>query len=288
MAPRLARFLATALPLLTLPWTAAAFASVNISSAPAPPTNIEIDIIFPRNDTYARADSFPIVFAIQGNAAAYRMGGYLFTWIIRPYSPLMGTNAEFWIDYGQYFALDETSVEDPVLLVNRTLSLGAAASATDRQYELQWAFSFVPRCELLPNGTISENGTLPMLKENLVFTIDSKAKAPDVMAVTECPTLGTLIGVKSNVTAVEFDEPHCPVLGDIGVKADPCKVKLDEGLKRSIVSQLARFPTPTSTHTSTPTGTGTSDKKNSGDALAVRQSVIWLGFVLLGGILFTV
>src|SRR6478609_559299 len=67
------------------------------------PANIEIDIILPRNDTYGWADSFPIVFAIQNNIAAQRFGGFIFTWVLRPYNGGLGTGGNFWIDYAQYY-----------------------------------------------------------------------------------------------------------------------------------------------------------------------------------------
>ncbi|KAG6354377.1 hypothetical protein INS49_004394 [Diaporthe citri] len=46
------------------------------------PSNVAVDLVFPRNDTYNPADTFPVVFALQGASAAWTFGFFL-EWRIR-------------------------------------------------------------------------------------------------------------------------------------------------------------------------------------------------------------
>lgn len=61
--------------LLSLFFTSSQAQSVSL------PSNVAVDLVFPRNDTYNPADTFPVVFALQGASAAWTFG-FFFEWRI--------------------------------------------------------------------------------------------------------------------------------------------------------------------------------------------------------------
>lgn len=46
------------------------------------PTTIELDVVFPRNETYSSTGTLPVVFAVQNAEAAFQFG-YSITWTIK-------------------------------------------------------------------------------------------------------------------------------------------------------------------------------------------------------------
>jgi hypothetical protein len=58
-------------------WTSAVWAlAVAAQTVPVPTTvqHLEVDIVFPRNETYKAADAFPIVFAVQNLTVLTSLG----------------------------------------------------------------------------------------------------------------------------------------------------------------------------------------------------------------------
>jgi len=64
-------------------WALAALATlVRAQQAITTPQHIEVDIVFPRNETYKPADVFPIVLAVQNITTLRAMGQVTGSWDI--------------------------------------------------------------------------------------------------------------------------------------------------------------------------------------------------------------
>jgi hypothetical protein len=61
---------------------------VAAQTVPVPTTvqHREVDIVFPRNETYKAADAFPIVFAVQNLTALTSLGKYRLAWGITSFT----------------------------------------------------------------------------------------------------------------------------------------------------------------------------------------------------------
>jgi len=277
-----------ALVLALLPFTARA-GLVNITTSKTTPLNVEIDVIFPRNDTYAHADAFPVIFAIQNNAPALRLGNYVLSWLIRPYS---SAGNESWIEYMKYEtnspAYNPPLAQDPLLVINQTTTLAKSINPANRAYELVWNFSWYVRCQA--NGNQWDvNSTQPMVTDRLIFTIQEGTTKPEITAGSQCPELGSLIGVAQNLSHPgDFGvNDYCPVLGDTGFEANPCAAKVDAAIAKTISSVLGTMPTPTRSTTSMSSGASPTSTPSNGAFFApapVRRAIgaaSWAGVLAM-------
>jgi hypothetical protein len=86
------------------------------------PTTIEVDLVFPLNQTYTLIDPFPVIFVIQNAAAAWDFG-INFEWNITgvPDEPSGSGFYSGWlmVGAGDYYP-DRPAPSDPFIVVNST------------------------------------------------------------------------------------------------------------------------------------------------------------------------
>src|SRR3569833_1100481 len=109
------------------------------------PTNIEIDLSFPRNDTYDHAKVFPIVFALQGAAAAWNFG-FHFQWRLSYADGFASNGLDDFATLSSSSLGSELPPSDPFILANRTVVL--SESNGEHKYTLAWEFGFYANCSL--------------------------------------------------------------------------------------------------------------------------------------------
>lgn len=267
---------------LWLFWVLACVLPIQAQTITKFPANIEIDIIFPRNETYAAVAPFPIVFAIQNAKAAWDFG-FHFDWELSNESGLQ--------DSGGLFAENTTQFpSDPYIFINYTLGLEDwGSSAADlRSWNLSWTFSFYGNCTdtadswELQTGVTNSAGTMQ-------FSSVAGGASPDILAAANtsggCALFGSIVPVQANLT-------NCPHIGDTGIGQNPCGVKIDE----SVASMISASVTPTttvgisstgiSTMAGVSTGTGTtassSESARPNGAVAHDQKDVLLAMGALG------
>src|SRR3569833_2284650 len=210
------------------------------------PTNIEIDLSFPRNDTYDHAKVFPIVFALQGAAAAWNFG-FHFQWRLSYADGFASNGLDDFATLSSSSLGSELPPSDPFILANRTVVL--SESNGEHKYTLAWEFGFYANCSL-DGSTFRTEGRPSNTAGNITFTTKKGAKAPDIAEPGACPMLGSLLGIQSNITG-------CPHIGDSGKSANPCAITVDAAMASSVSAAISATQSLPGSTTSSSTAGGT-------------------------------
>lgn len=225
--------------LLSLLFTSSQAQSVTL------PSNVAVDLVFPRNDTYNPADTFPVVFAVQGASAAWTFGFFL-EWRIRRAQGCEGEcgivdTGRLSVDQGEFGSVSFGS-EDYYLYVDdsTTLSgnwgLGVAAGGFEGAYNLEWDFGFLRNCSD-EGGSIQSEGGLTDFSGSNTFSVVPGASPNIREQLEDCPISGGAVGVQANLDG-------CPSLGATGVEADPCVVEVPDDVISNVVAQMAASGSP--------------------------------------------
>ncbi|KAJ0104224.1 hypothetical protein J7T55_001711 [Diaporthe amygdali] len=209
------------------------------------PANIAIDLVFPRNDTYNPADTFPVVFALQGASAAWTFG-FFFEWRIRRAEGCQGEcgvvdSGRLSVDQGEFGSVsfgddDYYLYRDESTALSGNWGLGVAAGGFEGAYSLEWDFGFLRNCSD-DGGILQSEGGRTQLTGSSTFSVVPGA-SPDIRRqLEECPVSGGVVGVQANLNG-------CPSLGTTGVEADPCVVEVPDDVVDDVVAQLAAGGTP--------------------------------------------
>ncbi|KAH8650097.1 hypothetical protein BX600DRAFT_474068 [Xylariales sp. PMI_506] len=245
----------------------AAAASNTSSTATAQATPyFEIDVIFPRNETYKTSDIFPIALAIQNTTVLRSLGKVVVEWDIMPYDYGNVPGGVLW-DQGIFTLPDGTADDnEPWILVgNSNVSSWIHLKDTYPQdrFMLQWVVFWTDYDDACGGDAPSAFGS------GLMFSIETDYEetvlgedagiVPDVTQVPECPIFGTMVEISLNST----NATSCPAVVDenTGLTGNPCAVKINSGAASDIAllassaasaSILATaLPTSTSSQTST-------------------------------------
>ncbi|KAH8657809.1 hypothetical protein BX600DRAFT_552076 [Xylariales sp. PMI_506] len=232
---------------------------------PSLPANVEIDYVFPRNETYAPVESFPIIFAIQNAAIAWDFGFYL-SWDLK--NVTAGEDSSF-VDSDLALHSDfvfDAVPADPYFIVNYTEKLGGSLyswqSTGAGTYQLSWAFALSQNCTE-DGDFIDHTIGAAVASGDLIFTIAEGGEAVDLTGGDSCAVVGGVVGIQSNLTG-------CAHVDNSGVQADPCGVSVDAVLASSLTAQL---PAITASTTSSASATpGTSGTKTTMSGTQTRAS----------------
>lgn len=264
---------------------------------PALPANIEIDLIFPRNETYSAADNFPIVLAMQNAALAYSFG---FTLSWRLYNLSEPSSSESSSSPYSYVDSDSITMGSPLtfaappdtfFIANSTYKFGHASykATTAGIYQLSWTFALTENCTEdgeWVNHTIGASHGHGVQ----IFTIADEGKAVDLLDGGSCPELGVAVGIQSNISG-------CAHVDNSGIQASPCNIEINESLASSLSAELPPATTYTSTKkttagttatasgSKTATGTGTSSPTTTtatGNHAATRGALQTAAAVVAG------
>ncbi|EPS41753.1 hypothetical protein H072_4346 [Dactylellina haptotyla CBS 200.50] len=198
---------------------------------PILPANIEINIIFPRNETYSPADKFPIVLALQNAPLAYDFGFHLL-WELRNLS-IRGSSSDF-ID-SESILRSNLPIRVPapsktLFIVNSTDEFTSLYQEGIGTYQLTWYFALGQNCTR--DGDFINHSIGARLAEGgLVFTIADGGKPANLTAGGPCPPAGAAFRIQSNITG-------CAHVDDSGVQAKPCNIVINDQLASSISAQL--------------------------------------------------
>lgn len=225
--------------LLSLFFTSSQAQSVSL------PSNVAVDLVFPRNDTYNPADTFPVVFALQGASAAWTFG-FFFEWRIRRAQGCEGEcgivdTGRLSVDQGEFGSVsfgseDYYLYEDESTTLSGNWGLGVAAGGFEGAYSLEWDFGFLRNCSD-DGGAIQSEGGLTDFSGSNTFSVVPGA-SPDIRTQLEdCPVSGGALGVQANLDG-------CPSLSATEVEADPCVVEVPEDVISNVVTQMAAGGSP--------------------------------------------
>lgn len=224
--------------------------------------SFEIDIIFPLNETYKATSNFPIAIAVQNFSSLRTLGRFTLSWDIMPYSR-GDVPGGITYDDGEFNVTSPSQAIDLggdtfVFVANSNVSGWIGEKRRDERYMLNWHvqwWDFRDRCGSENTGVFG----------NLMFSVEAPSEegrdwqipehghgvAPDVMKLSECPVLGSVVDILPNATM-----PGCSfVQGEFSARTGtPCAVKVDGPVKSGIASRAAELAKPKSTSTSTSSG----------------------------------
>lgn len=209
------------------------------------PSHVAVDLVFPRNDTYNPAETFPVVFALQGASAAWTFGFFL-EWRIRRAQGCEGEcgivdTGRLAVDQGEFGSVSFTPedyylYEDDSTSLSENWGLGVAAGGFEGAYSLEWDFGFLRNCSD-EGGALQSEGGLTDFSGSNTFSVMPGA-SPDIRRqLKECPISGGGIGVEADLNG-------CPSLSATGLETNPCVVQVPEDIVSNVVAQLAAGGTP--------------------------------------------
>ncbi|KFY12957.1 hypothetical protein V491_06581 [Pseudogymnoascus sp. VKM F-3775] len=181
---------------------------------------VEVDLVFPQNDTYAPAHIIPIAFAFQNSDLAGSLQPSL-AFTINPY----GNNTKAIVN--GHFEMIWTNFTESNLFIQYGEALEGLN--TEGAWALDWQLS-VTNCS---SSNTDLKFTTNSEMHHVVFTTKNGAKAPDVSAATGKDTCSKSQGVAFKITQTldsgdKFDNGRpCAVLVDTTPVPNPCNVKID-------------------------------------------------------------
>ncbi|KAE9373656.1 hypothetical protein N431DRAFT_337783 [Stipitochalara longipes BDJ] len=218
------------------------------------PQNIELDLIFPRNNTvYAPTAHFPVVFAIQ-NAAIGWPYGLAIDWIITSDSPVGDQYTWTEVDFNS--STEALPSPGPFLLIGSTNKTNAIDSfALDFGFYINNA-STDPTRDIYPFSIPVGNHSIITIPNTVYFSIAKGGIAPDVVVDGKCPQGVGMFVVESisttdsgtypivNPTVYTISDPNNDLYPGseplyTSPEFNPCAMKVDKALASSVSVVLA-------------------------------------------------
>ncbi|KFY08943.1 hypothetical protein V492_05754 [Pseudogymnoascus sp. VKM F-4246] len=205
-------------------------------TAQAASGTMEVDLVFPQNDTYAPAHIVPVAFAFQNSDLA----GYLqpsISFSIKPYGGSSEGNSSKAIANGN-FKMTWTNFTES----NPYVQYGEALEGlnTEGTWVLDWELS-VSNC----SGSADDlKFTLDSEMHRVIFTTKNGAKAPDVSAATSADSCSKSQGRAFKITKTldsgdKFDNGRpCAVLAETAPALNPCGAKINASAAADVVASF--------------------------------------------------
>ncbi|KAF3018153.1 hypothetical protein E8E14_009945 [Neopestalotiopsis sp. 37M] len=197
---------------------------------------MEVDLVFPRNETYALNSTFPVVFAIKNPELASLLSPQ-FSFTINQWDNWNGTSIPTYSS--KYDVRWKNYSSDPLFVYSTFPGLDIEA-VWWLTWSVSWGNCTEERYKL--KTSYDEYST------SLTFTTSSSGQAIDLVAGTEsddCPAksgvaleVASALDVSVGVNWEGFSD-KCPVLADTTPMATPCEVKIDAATEASMAASLA-------------------------------------------------
>ncbi|KAK1955658.1 hypothetical protein LY78DRAFT_664115 [Colletotrichum sublineola] len=211
------------------------------------PSSIEVDLIFPRNDTvYKPVWPFPIVFAVRNASQLWQSDDEFF---------------EFWVKWELTGLTDINSSQTPLLFssgvwqtdknatTNDTITIIEPSrrnlvNAPEKYFQLKYTTTMFGTCPLNKTGYGEDSKPQSVSFDGqVVFTTDPDAgQVPSIADTDECPTF---VG-SFEVTDARHDWGSlCPVMSPDSPPPQACGLKMDGALANEVSqAMLARADCP--------------------------------------------
>lgn len=204
---------------------------------------VEVDLIFPRNDTYAPAQLIPIVFAIQNTKAAKSATGII-RWNIYDLEAEKLTGKLTGVDQDDaYFNTLNISDSDPYFTRQATSKIFNRTGT----WLLKWEFLTSNCTKSAFNGQTVQN--LVSIDKRIVFTTktgspqpniasDSSTQRNDTCDSTQGVAVKILTTLPTDGSADFLDTNTCSVLDGEFRNGNPCGVHIDAATAANISSSI--------------------------------------------------
>lgn len=186
---------------------------------------MEVDLIFPRNDTYDPIDNWPVIFAVQNFEMARSFDGFL--------------HWDAWLDaddtHSNVFSWTMIDFKD----LNSSRSGTQFLSETTRKlqgiegtWRLRWSFS-LRNCtvDMKDEDSMPQSIGFATHYRQIVFTTKKGAAQLDFAAYTESGACHDTDGIAYNVSETISRwgvDNICPIIPDTMPPPNPCAVEIDK------------------------------------------------------------
>ncbi|KAJ5753308.1 hypothetical protein N7520_010225 [Penicillium odoratum] len=197
----------------------------------------EVDLIYPRNETYTPSPLMPMVFALQNPSMAVQLNALLYWSLLEGgNSSAPGSIPGGTLELALMSTLNASTDPDKAtldlpgypLLVTRFLD---TFSFPDGTWNLQWTLQ-VSNCT---SGSYTPN--VLQMTNNVTFTTSKSGKAPDLVAATSAGTCNTTEGYAFNATTIEAT---CGVLGPTPT-TNPCAITIDSAAESNLMASATSY-----------------------------------------------
>lgn len=224
-----------ALPLALLCWTA----QIGATTFPA---TVEIDLIFPQNDTYAPTTIFPLVFAWQNAALAPSLNPRIDVTLQLYNGSRSESNPK---SFFPTFDFNQTlwNISEPTFVYHHMLNFTSGTGDGPVHVYLTWAMNA---------GNCSDHGQTfggdYFQGGAIEFTMAKGGKQPDLVAATSnretCKNIShaafNLTGTQHVVPKLDRPYDTCAVFSNVQPRpeGDPCKVQVSPSAAASIAAAI--------------------------------------------------
>jgi hypothetical protein len=208
---------------------------------------LEIDLLFPRNETYAPHTRFPVIFALRNPHLAQHLRPEI-NWVILNASRSDPTSVRLADGKHRFFWTNETTQEPYFLYHFPNLR------SHEGPVHLGWWANWIS-CNLSSSEPAFEVGETELLTLNIDFTVKSGGQSVDLVAATArndeetCAQPGVAINVTDETRWVpddpldihDYGDETCAVLASSSPTptANPCHVEITSAAAESIWASLA-------------------------------------------------
>lgn len=252
----------------------AATAALSCPLVLAAPDTVELDLVFPRNETYPPVYPFPIVFALRNPAAIWPFDFNLFStleWWSDEEDRVVSTRAGF-RELGHYpnsrthdhSPVYPDDLGDPLFLINATFVVDKIINTTATAATLRWQFGLNDNCSVdaLPGANVPRPS---QLRGHVDFSFASDGALPDFgdaynvnNSVKSCPIGLGAFDIVGQMNLDGLAGGICPILHGIERQPEPnpCELTINEQLGTRVADAMmasarcdegAVWPNPTAT-----------------------------------------
>lgn len=195
------------------------------------PRLLEVDAIFPRNDTYQPVFPFPVVVAVRGLPAAFPHG-------LRVQLRMgpSGTTPQF-VGELDYLPGDVAKATDTFYMIESEFRI---INSTSPNWEVNWMLMLDPNCTVTEDNPYDSNNYTE-IKGSIEFTIDKEGKLPDIVSLDDsCPVPLASFNMTGADGFTPFNGPN-NCFEYVDHPADPCAVKGTSSLESKVKSRMERL-----------------------------------------------
>ncbi|GKT41955.1 uncharacterized protein ColSpa_02136 [Colletotrichum spaethianum] len=201
------------------------------------PSSIEVDLIFPRNDSvYKPVWPFPIVFAVRNASQLWISDNEYFEfwvkWDLTGYTDINDSET------GQLFSSGVWQTDKRNETTNNTITVIDASrrdlvNATQRQFQLKYTTTLFASCPINATGEGADSKPQDVsYAGNVIFTTDPNAgQLPAIADTNACPAF---VGSFEVTGSQEDLGTLCPVVSSDSPASDACGLKMDEALANEV------------------------------------------------------
>ncbi|OAA36492.1 chitinase [Metarhizium rileyi] len=218
-------------------WACCCWAVVNSAEPSDKAETVEVDLVFPHNETYAPAAFIPIVFAVQNFHASHALNLGIHFQVVDANS---GDKA---IQYN-IFDLDPVKYPSNASDLQFVYDWTNRLNNTEGRWVIKWQI-YASNCTNTGRGPQSLKVDPLYLSQALYFSTSHSAPQPDLVAATKEGVCDKTQGSTFTITKVEDvmyrgpgDIDVCPLVATVAPTPKPCLAKIDATAASSISYEI--------------------------------------------------